>query len=131
MNIMFRVRNSIIVGAILLLTGCSSGPRIIEANIPLISKNSTIITEQGSIIPLRYNSLLASKNTTYLPQDKYDSIVVDKIYVSALGEQCRKLKVKHNDRAFNRIACKKNIFDQKEQWYLVNNIVSNSPILML
>lgn len=113
-------RTLLIAGLTLLLVGCVSQPKEVNASLSLVSKQEPI----GDVIPEKYDSILNDK--------RQQSIVVEGLtiqtkafYFSALGNQCRTLQVIKETATQTRTACLYLDIENENArtWYLIPSII--------
>lgn len=113
----------LIAGLSLVLMGCASKPKEVNASLFLVSQQDPV----GDVIPERYDSLLNdSTSQSVFIEDM--AIQTKAFYFSALGNQCRTIQVIKNDKMQTRSAC---LYVEKEEktekdtqrWYLIPSII--------
>ncbi len=117
-------------GIVAVLSGCSSQPRLVKADIPLVEKNNLII---GTPISDSYRHTLEQPNSVSLSHPNYQ-IQLGPIYTSSLGQDCRELSIRmSNDTRSQRVVCaqKQQNKNQARTWYLVPNIIQPSASIQL
>ncbi len=119
----------IVVVFTLLLSACTSKPRKVSAQVPLVEPNRQSI--EGELIPKKYWPILSNPSSQYLLHSD-NTIYLGALYLSALGNQCRTMDVLKGERKSSYIACL--IKDQQnndDQWYIANNIIEDATFLKL
>ncbi len=114
----------------LALSGCSSQPRLVKADIPLVEQGNTIV---GTPVSPSYQSTLEQPNSVSLTHPKYQ-VQLGPIYTSSLGQDCRELTVHMpNDKRSLRVVCaqKQQDKNQARTWYLVPDIIQPSASIQL
>lgn len=115
---------------LLLLAGCSSQPRQVSANLPLVQP---YIQPIGAKVPALYRQDLENPLNQQISHPHYQ-IKMGPFYTSSLGNECRELTIlnAHNEK-FIRVACAeaKQYDGQIRAWYLVPNIVQSSSSIQL
>ncbi|WP_104024806.1 lipoprotein [Vibrio hyugaensis] len=84
------------------LSACSSKPREVIAQQPLVSKSSFEMS--GEVIPQKYWSQLESANQSHLPHPDY-KILLSYPYMSALGTKCREVRIQSMKHTQDHVAC--------------------------
>lgn len=113
----------LIAGLSLVLMGCVSKPKEVNASLFLVSQQAPV----GDIIPETYNSLLNdSASQSVFIEDM--AIQTKAFYFSALGNQCRTIQVIKNDKMQTRSAClyvekKEKTEKDTQRWYLIPSII--------
>ncbi|USD41325.1 hypothetical protein J4N42_00910 [Vibrio sp. SCSIO 43135] len=114
----------------LILAGCSSQPRHVEASLPLVAAS---IESVGTKVPASYRQDLEDMYKTELIHDKYH-ISLGPFYISSLGNECRELTIEEPEQGkTTRVVCaeKKQYEDQIRAWYLVPDIIQSSSSIQL
>tara|TARA_Y100001956_G_scaffold5226_1_gene4697 strand:+ start:30222 stop:30599 length:378 start_codon:yes stop_codon:yes gene_type:complete len=124
--------NKVILIAIILpmiLAGCTTKPREVEASLPLVN---SLLLPIGEKIPEQYQSELNNPNFSDLEHNKY-TIKVGPIYSSGLGNQCRQLFIEGDgQQGEQRVVCSYTTNeDNVSAWYLVPNIVQSATSIQL
>ncbi|MEL0630284.1 hypothetical protein [Psychromonas aquatilis] len=122
-----------VVISTLIIAGCSSRPREVNASLPLVTPTTQTVT--GKAIPEKYWSSLSSAGVTTLTHEKYQ-ITLSPLYTSALGNLCRKLTlVDQNKTQMKRIACELSLVNANNQpykaWFLEKQIIETSSYVEL
>lgn len=108
------------------LSACSSAPRHVQAETPLVTQNTQSI--QGELIPQPYWTTLNNPNAVRLEFNSAYQISLSPIYVSALNNHCRLLTITSSHSAIEskRLACAAYSTLEKAtdqvSWYLAPSI---------
>ncbi|WBA17140.1 hypothetical protein [Salinivibrio kushneri] len=116
--------------SVLGLTACSSAPRQVQANVPLVEPLDKPLGEP-----------LSAKMSAQLDQHKKNTLTsadymikLGPLYTSSLGKECRELTfVDERNEKTARIACTDptSSSDQDRTWYLIPNIVDHATAIKL
>ena len=113
----------------LFLSACSSKPREVSAQVPLVNPNQQNV--EGELIPEKYWLILSNPSSLYL-QHSEATVYLGEFYTSALGNRCRTMDVVKGEKKTVYIACLlKNQQNNDTQWYITKNIVENASFLKL
>lgn len=126
-------RSASIIFILLQLSACTSGPRQVNASLPLVT--SSLEQPDKEMIPNQYWSILSDDSQSRLTHDQYQ-ISLGEIYISALGRSCRELVIKDkNNEIKKRIACENHFLNKKNQenkaWFLEKVIIESSSFVEL
>lgn len=126
-------RSASMIFVLLLLSACTSGPRQVNASLPLVT--SSLEKPDKEVIPNQYWSTLSDDSQSRLIHDQYQ-ISLGEIYISALGGACRELVLKDkNNEIKKRIACENYFINEKNQedkaWFLEKVIIESSSFVEL
>lgn len=121
-------RNSSIFVCILLLAGCTSKPREVNASVPLVTFSQEKPNKE--LVPARYWQALSDPSQLVLPHSQY-TIYLGELYTSALGEACRELTITDKTQAMKRrIVCETSFLnaqnEQQTAWFLENEIIEST-----
>lgn len=130
---MIKFKTTFGVVTALLLSACSTQPRQVSANLPLVNERTSPI---GSPVDKHYWPQLDGKEAVELQHTSY-KISAQEPYTSALGIECRLLIITpstgNKSTAFDvvtRTVCKHEVLDGSGQrvqgWFLIRDIVENS-----
>lgn len=123
------LRNFIILGLTLILSACSSKPRLVTASTPLVMESTQSIS--GTKIPKNYWFQLDQPFTSELNHPEY-KIVLKPPYVSAMGNECRELLITGHYQSSVRVACSHtNTLSEQHEWYLMPALDSTSSNISL
>ncbi|TEW52315.1 hypothetical protein [Psychromonas algicola] len=119
------LRKTLIMGSLLVLSACSSGPRTVSASLALVTPSME--KPDKIMLPLQYWPLLEDENQSMLSHQRY-KIMLSPFYVSALGVTCRELIFEDNNKEVSkRIACENYFIDSNDKmdkgWFLENEII--------
>ena len=122
------VKKTVLFSTLLLITACSSGPRIVSASLALVTPSME--KPNKKMLPFQYWSLLEDASQLELSHQRYQ-ITLSPLYVSALGVTCRELIFeKNNKEVSKRIACENYFFDNNDKinkgWFLENEIIDTN-----
>ncbi|UUM30038.1 hypothetical protein [Vibrio japonicus] len=122
------LRALVCCGLVVSLTACSSSPRHVEAQVPLVKEQFESI---GSKLSAKYRAQLENAQQRVLFHQEYQ-VELGGFYISSLGQDCRNLIIQNIDGVKSqRVACAepKQYPEQIRTWYLIPNIIqSASPI---
>jgi hypothetical protein len=123
------LRNTSLFLFIIGVTGCASPPRLVDAEIPLVTPRSYVSTE---LIPYRYWSKLDNALETQFVYKDY-LVQMSAPYDSALGTHCRQLRFSlDGEEVGSRVACaQKSKQAHKSLWFLTKNIVHKNTVVSL
>ncbi|GAB2649642.1 hypothetical protein GCM10026988_17380 [Vibrio panuliri] len=110
-----------IAGVLVLMVGCTSSTRNVEAKVPLVE---TRVEKNGEKVPTLYRQFLESnENESLLTPEQ--AIYFQDSYLSALGQKCRNVLFESNNGvSVKRVACTENklFSDQVRAWYFIPNL---------
>ncbi|MDR9828554.1 hypothetical protein RCJ22_23500 [Vibrio sp. FNV 38] len=127
-------KTSLVLLSTLVMLGCTSQPRLVDASLPLVNHNQAPV---GKAVETQYWSQLDNDMYTMLAHESFD-IQLEPTYTSALGLQCRVLNIWPADSNWTikvpvqRIACKQIQLQDgtvTSGWYLINDIVESSTVV--
>ena len=128
-----KVTKAIALSFIFSVAACTSPPREVTASLPLVSHSK--IKPNKKIIPQKYWSALENAAQHLAEHPKYN-IVLNELYISALGQQCREVSfIDKNKLSINRIACEIHFLDDNNElaqaWFLEKKIIESNPSIEL
>jgi hypothetical protein len=132
------VKKTSIVCALLTVTACASGPRSVNASLPLVTASMEMPNKK--VVPSQYWSILSDQNQTELIHTQY-KIGIAETYSSALGLSCRKLSIEDinieakNSEIKKRVVCENHFINDKKQpskgWFFEKTIIESSSYVEL
>lgn len=123
------VRNTCLLVFIFGLTACASPPRLVNAEVPLVTPKSFVSTE---LIPSRYWSILDNSLETQFAYKEF-LVHLSAPYDSALGTRCRALSFSRDGKVVDtRVACAKQSKQaHKSLWFLTKDILDKHSVVSL
>ncbi|MGD8172438.1 hypothetical protein ACQEXU_12310 [Vibrio sp. TRT 21S02] len=119
------------VVSVIALSGCSSQPREVTAETPLVQPSLTV---PGKLISEKYWDALSQPSTVQLTHNSYQ-IETSPLYISALGNYCRNVKITSETMTTTRVACSAprthSEPNKRRPWYLVNNVINEKASIEL
>ena len=121
-------RKTAMVGVLLVLSACTSGPRTVRASLALVTPSMEKPNKKA--VPAQYWVLLADQKQSHLAHELY-SITLSPLYFSALGLTCRELLFEDDNQVKNkRVACENNFLDENNKtskgWFFENELIESS-----
>ncbi|WP_413701725.1 hypothetical protein ACLKMH_09310 [Psychromonas sp. KJ10-10] len=121
-------RNSSIFVCILLIAGCTSKPRKVNASVPLVTFSQEKPNKE--VVPERYWQALSDPSQLVLPHTEF-SLQLSELYTSALGKTCRELTITDKTQVMKRrIVCEISFLnaenEQQTAWFLENEIIEST-----
>lgn len=122
-------RNLLLLCLTIVLSACSSKPRLVTASTPLVLESGQSLS--GTEIAKNYWPQLDQSYTSVLTHPQY-KIVLKPPYVSALGNECRELLITGQYQSNVRIACVyTDTVSEQREWRLMPALDSNTSNISL
>jgi hypothetical protein len=122
-----RLSKTLIILCFVIISGCTSKPREVNASIPLVSSSQE--KPNKNEIPAQYWSFLSDSEQTGFVHDKYQ-VQLTELYTSALGQVCRELTLVDKDsNEERRTACEISFVNKDNQkdkaWFMEKQIIES------